>query len=115
VKVARAKALFLDAPWASVRSIGIAVGYPDLTTFGCAFKRYEGITPRLYREIAGDLAGWRPSVSSRVRRSLMYGIAHLAYLSPAAVPLLIDLANLLHRFGNGSQPRSPGDRRGDLE
>ena len=108
-KIERAKELFLDAPWSPVGAIGFAVGYPDLTTLARAFKRYEGVTPRQYREIAGDLAGWRHSTSSHARRRLADGIAHLAYRGQAMVPELIELATMMYRLAT-DRARSPGDR-----
>lgn len=97
-KIERAKELFLDAPWSPVGTIGIGVGYPDLTTFARAFKRCEGVTPRQYREIASDLAGWRHSTSSHGRQSLADRIPHLAYRDQAIVQELVEVANIMHRL-----------------
>jgi transcriptional regulator GlxA family with amidase domain len=40
--IERAKAIFWDSPWFPVAAVAVAVGYQDPTTFGRAFKRYEG-------------------------------------------------------------------------
>jgi AraC-like DNA-binding protein len=97
-KIERAKELFLDAPWSPVGAIGIGVGYPDLTTFARAFKRCEGVTPRQYREIASDLAGWRHSTSLHARQRLADRIPHLAYRDQTIVQELVEVANMMHRL-----------------
>lgn len=74
IKIEQAKVLFLESPWRPVGAIAMAVGYQDLTTFGRAFKRYEAICPRQYREIASDLAGWHHGNRLRDRRKLMHRI-----------------------------------------
>jgi AraC-like DNA-binding protein len=96
-KIERAKELFLDVPWCPVGVIGIAVGYSDLTTFARAFKRYEGVTPRKYREFARGLAGWRHSTSSYARRRLADTAARLAYRDQTIVQELVGVANMMHR------------------
>lgn len=48
IRMEKAKRLF-DERGDSVRAVALAVGYQDLTTFGRAFKRYVGTSPRDYR------------------------------------------------------------------
>lgn len=47
-RMERAKVLLMNNRWQRIGAVARAVGYYDPTTFGRAFKRYEGITPRQF-------------------------------------------------------------------
>jgi AraC-like DNA-binding protein len=48
-RIERAKSLLADAR-ARIGLVAYAVGYHDLTTFGRAFKRHEGVTARHFQK-----------------------------------------------------------------
>lgn len=49
-RMERAKCLLLQSRL-PISSVGLAVGYGDATTFGRAFKRHKGLTPRQLRKL----------------------------------------------------------------
>ena len=60
-RMERAKNLLINNRWQHIGAVACAVGYHDLTTFGRAFKRYEGITARQFVNSLSDLPyaeGW---------------------------------------------------------
>jgi AraC family transcriptional regulator, arabinose operon regulatory protein len=52
-RIARAKELLLQEPTTKIHDIGVRVGFESDSYFATVFKRYEGTSPRRFRETNG--------------------------------------------------------------
>jgi AraC-like DNA-binding protein len=60
-RVNRAAGLLLNAPGLSVKAVGFEAGFRDLSHFARMFRRYQGVTPSVYRKAAAGNVLHAPS------------------------------------------------------